>query len=294
MSDLTQQEAEFFESGGETAVDAPEAEAVIEQPSEAPAEPEQVEQEPAAQEQEQPREAQRMVQIDALLEARAQAKELKAQLARMAEERKQFDAWRQQVEQRLSPQQQVPDFDENPAENLRAQVTATKAELEAMKRQAQEHAVEANFNTWFSAQEQTYAQQQPDYYDAANALLSARHQELAQMGLDEAAAREQVRKEVKLASVSAAQMGINPADWMYQAALRKGYTPKQGKNAEQLRQDSSQKIQAVSDGIKSSRTVSNVAGKATGGLTIEYILSLPDAEQKKYLDNWDETHAKLG
>lgn len=290
MSDLTQEEQQFFESGGETAVDAPEAEVVIEQQSETLAESEQLEQEPAAQEQEQQREAPRMVPIDALHEARAQAKELKAQVAQLSAERQKFEQWKSQIEQRLNPQEQVPAFDENPAENLRHEVTSTKAKLEAFERQAQAQAQEQQFSTWYQAQAAQFTQKQPDFMEAYSAVISARTTELDAQGLSPQQIRDAIKREEQMVAVSAAQMGINPAQMMYHIALSKGYKPK----TEQLKQDSSQKIQAVSDGIKSSRTVSNVAGKATGGLTIEYILSLPEAEQQKYLDNWDETMSKVG
>lgn len=285
MSDLTQEEQQFFESGGETEVTAPEAEAVIDQSQETAQEtaPEAVQEEPQ-------KEAPKMVPIDALHEARAQAKELKATIARLNTERQQFEQWKAQIEQRLNPGQQVPEFDENPAENLRHQVTATKQELEQIKKQAQQQAQEQQFATWYQSQAAQFTQQQPDFMDAYSTVISSRTSELDAQGMTPQQIREAIKREEQMVAVTAAQMGVNPAQLLYNMALAKGYKP--AAKSQQLQQNPSQKIQNVADGIKSSKSLSNVAGKTQGGLTIEYVLSLPESEQAKYLENWDDLHAK--
>jgi hypothetical protein len=284
MSELTQQEQAFFETQGETAPEAPEAETPVVEATEA------AETQPEATEAAEPVKP-KLVPLEALHEARAQAKELKSQLARLNQERQEFAQWRAQIESRLNPQQQaqVPAFEENPAENLRHEVTTAKEELAAIKKQSEDSARQAQFTNWYQSQAAAFLQQQPDFMDTYSAFIKSRKAELADAGLTPQQIDAKVEQEEQLLALTAAQMGVNPAQMVYQTAIAKGIKPKAKAPAE----NTTQKLQNVADGIKSSKSLSQVPGRPVPAMTAEYVANMSDADFKKFAANWDDNISQL-
>ena len=284
MSELTQQEQAFFETQGETAPETPEAETPVIEATEA------AETQPEATEAAEPVKP-KLVPLEALHEARAQAKELKSQLARLNQERQEFAQWRAQIESRLNPQQQaqVPAFEENPAENLRHEVTTAKEELAAIKRQSEDSARQAQFANWYQTQAAAFSQSQPDFMETYSAFIEARQTELADAGMTPQQIVAKVQQEEQLLALTAAQMGVNPAQMVYQTAIAKGIKPKAKPSAE----NATQKLQNVADGIKSSKSLSQVPGRPVPAMTAEYVANMSDADFKKFAANWDDNISQL-
>lgn len=288
MSELTAAEQQFFESGGETALEesAPVEPAVETHAEPAAATPEPV---PAAEPA-----APKMVPLEALHEARAQTKELRAQLAKLAQERAQFEEFRKSVEARLNPQPQPPAFDENPAEHLRAEVTQTKAELDRLKAERDQQAREHQFSTWYQTQAAQFAQSTPDFMPTYDAFIRGRAGELESQGLAPQQIALKIRQEEQLLAATAAQLGVNPAQMVYQAAIAKGYKPAPAAQAAPDANEAvtnADKLAKVAEGVKSSKSLSNLPGKAPEALTLEYIANMPESEFRKL--DWESTMSRL-
>lgn len=279
--ELTQQETQFFESGGEAPL---EAETPVETPTETPAEPAEATETPVP-------EKPKVVPLEALHEARSINKDLreqiKAERERAAQFEKRFNEWME----RTSPKQQAPAFEENPAEHLRAQVTQTQEQLQKIAQGQEQQQREAQFSGWYRAQASQFATNTPDFTQAYESFIGARAQELMNAGMGQQEIAERVRQEERQLAVTAAQMGMNPAQLIYQAALAKGYKPAQ--QQQQAQNNAAEKLQNVQNGIKSSKSLSQVAGKPSENLTLEYIANLPDHEFAKYAKDWEGTIARL-
>lgn len=286
MSELTQQEQQFFETGGESPLEASQEPA---ETQEAQPQAEVTEQPQAAQEQQEAKES-RTVPLAVLMEERNNAKALKAQLAQLQQQQQAWERRFAEINDRLTPKQQVPEFTENPAENLKYEVTQTRQELAAIKQQQEQAAREAQFATWYQGQAQQFAAQTPDFFDAYNAFLTTRQNELSEQGMTPQQIAAKIRQEEQILAVSAAQLGLNPAQMVYQTALAKGYkqTPKKDETAA-----NQEKLAQVANGIKSSKSLSQVAGKPPANLTAEYVIGMSDAEFKKWNMNWDENVQQL-
>lgn len=297
MSELSQQEQAFFESGGETPPEVteapaeqpqeqPQAEAVeaVETPAEAP-------QVPAAEPE--TAKADRTVPLAVLLEERAAAKALKAQLAQTQAQMQAFEQRWQELNQRLNPQQTPPAFEENPAEHLRAKLETVEQTQAQIREQQERAAREAQFGAWYQAQAAAFAQTTPDFMPTYNAFIAGRQAELEGAGLNPQQVAAKIRQEEQLMAVTAAQLGMNPAQMVYQAAIAKGFKPKEAPKPAATEQNAQTKLQAVAEGVKSSKSLSQVPGKSIPNMTAEYVANMSKEEWKKWSENWDENMSKL-
>lgn len=255
--------------------------------------PEQPEQQPEAQAEPQQPETPKVVPLAALHEERNRRKELAAELAR---ERAEREALAQRVEERLRAMQEanrppVPAFDENPAEHLRHKLDEvaqtqqmTAQQMQAWQRQQQQAAMQQQLAQRVVAEEQQFAAEKPDYYDAVKHLHSSRIRELTALGLDEQSAAQRSAAELQEAAFVYAQQGRSPAQVAYQFALAKGYTPKQAQQAA----DAAQKFEAQAQGVKASKSL-GTGGATRGRMTAQQLLSMSDREFAALKeDDWRE------
>jgi len=281
---LTQEETQFFETGGETPLEAaPEA---TETTQEAP----QPEVEAQIETQAEPAPKPKLVPLEALHEARGMTKQLREQLQRSEQSRQQMEARLQQMMERLAPPApQAPAFDENPAENLRHEVTQTKAQLEQLTTHQRQQQQEQQFASWYQNEAARFESQTPDFRDAYNSFIQARASELENAGLPAAEIAKRVRQEEMMLATTAAQVGMNPAQLIYQTAVSKGYKRAQAPAPQ------TNKLEQVANGIKSSKSLSQVRGSAPENLTLEYLANMPDHEFRQFSndDKWAETMQRL-
>jgi hypothetical protein len=288
--ELSTQEQQFFETGGETALEAP-AETPPAAPETPPAEPathaatETPVETPAAPEKP------KVVPLEALHEARSINKDLREQVRLLNESKVAMEKRFGELMERLTPpkQAQAPAFEENPAEHLRTKVETLEQAQAKLTESQQQQAREAEFATWYRGQANAFAASTPDFTQAYESFISARAQEMLNGGMSPQEITAKVRQEERAIAVTAAQVGLNPAQMIYQAALAKGYKPQQ--KTEQPKIPAGDKLQKIAEGIKSGPSLSNVPGRPTENLTLESIANMPDSEFRKL--DWDATVARL-
>lgn len=257
-----------------------------ETPQEQAQEPQQEAQQPETQA-DQP-EAPKVVPLAALHEERNRRKELAAELARERQER---EALAQRVEERLRALQEankpkLPDFETNPAEHLRAKLEdvmqtqqMTAQQMQAWQRQQQVAAMQQQLAQRVISEEQQFAAEKPDYYDAVRHLHSSRIRELTALGMDEASAAQRSAGELQEAAFVYAQQGRSPAQVAYQFALAKGYTPKQSQHAA----DAAQKFETQARGVKDAKSL-GTGGTTQNRLTAQALLNMSPDEFAKLKD----------
>jgi len=289
-NELSTEEQKYFDSGGEAEPEVQEAPQEAEPTpaeaadSEAPvSEPEPVQEPENKAEPEERTEERKMVDIRALHEERANTRELKARLAQMEREHREAMQRLQSFEKQINPQQQPPQFEENPAEYLRGEVETVKKSLEQTRQQEQQTRQVEAFKSWYAAQAAEFSQKQPDFNEAYETLVRARHEELANAGLTRDQAVQRFWAEEAELARSAGQTGINPAQLIYQAAVAKGYKPKQQNTNAPI----PKKLENVARGMESARPNVGGAGKLEN-LTPEWLEQSSDAE---FLAKWDEVMA---
>ena len=292
MSELSEEEQKYFESGGnaeitesETESSAPEEEAKAEEQVEEQAE-EQVE---ATTEEEAPAKVvpPKMVDKRALDEARAHNREMRAKFAQLEASHKEAMARLQEFQQRLDPGAQKPAFEDNPAEHLRLEVTETKKQLQEFRSKQETEAQMNQFTQWYQGQAQAFASQQNDFFDAYAAYNKTRFDQLVNQGLAEDQAKQRLRyEEMQLAS-TAVQLGQNPAQLLYQLAQSRGYRPAQLQaEKNQGTVSAPAKIEQIRRGQEASKPLSSIGGGGqVENLTWDYVASAPDDE---FLAMWSK------
>lgn len=272
-ADTSAEEAKIFENAeNEGEVTPPEA--VTETP--APA----VEAEPAKP---------KVVPLEALHEARAANKELREQIRRSEEQRQQMERRFSEMMERLTPRQAPPAFEENPAEHLRAKVEQTQEQLQSFAETQKKQQQEAQFLAWYQGESSKFAQQQTDFMPAYQSFMTTRAQELENSGASAGEIQERLRQEERAIVIAAAQGGVNPAQVIYNMAVAKGYKTAKAETP----QPDPNKLQTIANGIKSSKSLSHVQGKATENLTLAYLANLPKHEFQKYADDWENTMSRI-
>ena len=281
MSELTEQEQQFFETGGNVEI--------TEIPPAAPEKPEIKEE---AKEQAKPEVAEvkteappKMVDKRALDEARANNREMRSKFQQLEAQHQEAMRKLAEFQQRLDPTQQKPAFEDNPAEHLRLEVTETKKQLQDFKAKQDTEAKLGQFQQWYHGQAQSFAAQQKDFFDAYATYNRARVDQLVNQGLTDEQATARLRyEEMQLAS-TAAQLGQNPAQLLYQLAQSRGYKPAELPTA-QNQSTVPNKIEQIKKGMEASKPLSSIGGGGqVENLTWEYVASAPDDE---FLALWNK------
>ena len=171
------------------------------------------------------------VSLAALHEERSRRKEMSARMEKMEER------YNHMVE-RLLPQEpepqgpQVPDFDEDPAQNLKMRVEMAEAQNKQFQQAQlqQQQAQQPGFQTqqWVSSFQETeraFNESNPDYYDAAQWLRDSRAAEYKSLGYNDAQIQEFLVGEALQLGQQIEGQGGNPAEAFYNLAKARGFTP---------------------------------------------------------------------
>jgi hypothetical protein len=226
---------------------------------------------------------------NALKEAREQNRQLRAQLAQLSQAQQQAARQFQEMQQRLNPGQQPPSFEENPAQHLQVSQQTLDRRLQQIEQQNQHAAQMQQFTRWYQGQAAQFSAQNPDFYDAYGFYQKGRAEQLMNQGLteDQAVARIQY-EEMQLAG-TAAQMGQNPSALIYQLAHSRGYQKPtgnltSGQNTSTVAQPS--KLETVKAGLDASKPMANVGGGGqVENLTWDWVAHSSDDE---FLANWNK------
>lgn len=125
--------------------------------------------------------------------------------------------------------------------------------------------------------EAEFAQQTPDYQEAVQHLHQRRVSDLRAQGLSDAEVAAQVRQDANAVFDAAKQLGWNPAELLYQNAMRAGYTRKQAEAAA----SDADKIVALDAAQKATKGIGAAGGAdQAGGLTAEKIAEMTEDELK--------------
>jgi vacuolar-type H+-ATPase subunit I/STV1 len=286
LTDSLSAEAQaYFDSKGEAELKvAPEPEA---------GQVEEVETE-AVETEDQPKEP-KTVPLAALTKERQQAKELKAKLQEIEKQNAVLaDRWNMVLQANQQPPQQeekIPD----PNEDIFAfsQYQARKlAELDgriaqeanqqaqAIQHQQQERAV---WDYW-QADASTYAQQNPDFGNAAQWLSDYRDNQLKALSSVDTrfsapnARTQQIEAELKQIVIAAAQQGISPAEKIYEIAQGYGYKSKPAPEVE------ADKLAKLGKAVDGSVSLSDTGGtRPKGATSAADIANLSPAEFESWL-----------
>jgi hypothetical protein len=204
----------------------PAPEAPADEPPEAPEAP------PEA-----PKAESKHVPLAELLEERGRRKEAQARMEEMERRFAEFQARtgeyiRQQQVAAVPPQPEVK-YDEDPIEYLRQQQAAVAQNLEMMRAQQEalvqrQHAERqwSNMREAVGQAEKTFAQKQPDYWDAVQHLRQTRQQQLLSQGATEQQAAMVIQQDAIAVANEAGRLGLSPAEYAYRIAVGSGYAPK--------------------------------------------------------------------
>lgn len=224
---LTAEEQRYFDTRGAepptvTPAPAPEQTPQATTPSPAPA--------PAAE----PPEQRQYVPLPEHMKEKDKRRALESTVEELRRKLAELDGRTQTIGQPPKPAEpQIPEFGQDPEAWIKAQVGMTRKEVEELKtfkqnlerQQAYQAQVQQVFHA-ATAQEQEFAQQTKDYFDAANYLRTARSNELAALGYNQAQIAAAIQQDTLQLAAQALHNQRNFGDVVYQIAKSRGWAPK--------------------------------------------------------------------
>jgi hypothetical protein len=243
----------------------------------------------------------KFVPYDALHEERMRRKERDQEVHQLRQSNEQLNQNFQRMLDRINQQNQPkpPSFEEDPLSALRYENNLIKQHLQQehlSNQQRQQH--EQQQDHIYQRQQQfigryqndalEYAQSKaPDFKEAYAFLNNSYLKELTESGFTrEEASRLLVENETAIVG-KAYQIGINPAERMYNLAKLRGYQ-NDSNNSKKVEQ----KLNQLEKGVKESRSLNAPGGKSEGGpLTLEQLSHLSDDELDEFVRDpkkWDK------
>lgn len=236
------------------------------------------------------------VPLAALHEERSRRKE---EARRAQESQAQFQLLqRQQVEmmQYMQSQQQRPQmpdpsvdpigFGLNQNAQTQQEVQAIRQELQRRNQQEQQREAGNNFLAIVQNNEQTFAKDAPDYFEAVNWAKNRKFEEYMAAGMLEHEARQRLDSEVVDLTSRALARGDNPAEVAYRMSKAMGYTVKQV--------DGAKKLEMQRDGSRASMP-SGGSGQGSR-LSLDSLMKMGSTDFLAATkgDNWKKLASKLG
>lgn len=238
------------------------------------------------------REQQQTVPHGAFAKERARRKETEAALARTREDFARLEERTNMLLQGRHPQQQqqeeqpqrLPGADdpigaiEHLMRDAQERRQRDQEHQQATRQAAQQQEQFGRLVSTYRARAAEFAEETPDFVAAYQHLLTARDEELQEIGVYDPAERaRQIQNEEMNVAAVALQQGVNPAQRLYQLAKRRGYQPA-SKPA-----SSSARLDTVERGQARSRSLSNAEGSAAPGqITAQDLLRMTPDEFAAY------------
>ncbi len=291
--ELTPQEQEYFDKGGdvpETPAEAPEAPVeAAEPPAETPAEPQ--------------KKDGSWVPIGALHETRERLKETRAEMDALRQARAQDEARWAIAQERLNMMQQTllranqppePTFDDDPVaasrrglEQAGAAVQQLNQKVQEIEQQNQMRAAMEDSARWAIASEQRASKEKPDFQSAVEYLVKSRMTELQKARYEPQHILQIMQQERMALMQRSRQANADWAETLYGLAEARGYQPKTTVPAEQ-------KMAQLQDGQKAAAGLSEVSGRQTVPLSIQSLASMDDDDFYKISSNPKEWAKLMG
>lgn len=276
VSDVSEEQVDkFFESGGEVELEQKQAKP----------EPK-VEEKPEAKvEKEEPKE--KFVPHGALHEERMKRKQLQSEIEKLRAKSERMEQIFQQhfQQQNGQTQKQVPAFEENPAEHLRAQQEDLRRQQEQMHQflanqhqQTQQNQRVQQLVGKYHAAADEFKQKQPDFGEAYSYVINSRIREYESLGYSKQEASMFVQQEeISIVEKSIADE-VSPAERVYMLAKARGYAPKK-----EQKQETS--IENIEKGVKNAKSLGAISGKSSDQISLE---QLADLEGEEFDKAWDK------
>jgi len=294
MPELDTDVKEFFESGGEKAPVVDEKpEPKVETKTEKP----EVKEEKAEQKEE-PKDTSEDSKADdphaenhrkALKQTREELKKLKREKAEsdaqrekeLSEMREKFRAWTEAVNKQNQPE--PAKFEEDPANHLKQEAEMTKRELQELRQwrnqQEQVYAQQAAMNQFqqrLRADEIQFAQETPDYDNAAQHVAQVWMSEFEIMGIPQEQRSQAYLFKVAQFANAAIRRGDSPAECVYELAKRVGYQPQKPEKPE-----SEKKIESIQKGQEASKSLGN--GKPDADFSLESLAGMSAEDIERFV-----------
>ena len=289
MSEEFTEELTKEEEKGLAGEEEVEQEAALE-PEEPPAEEAPKEEEPPEEEPEE-----KTVPLAALHEERGRRQELQRSVEANEEKVRRME---ERFQRLMEPEETPPDFDEDPAANLKFnqdQIARRQEELsEQQQKQEQRNqqiTKEQQFVARYSSEAQQFAQTTPDFMDGYNHWQNSVAAELKAAGYEGQEISDQLRNFERNIAIKAMKDGVNSASRIYDIAKQRGYTAgKPSKATEGTRRDLS-KIEA---GQKAAKSLSSAGGDSPQQTTLESLAEMDDDDFDAWMianpKGWEKLH----
>lgn len=203
----------------------------------------------------------------------------------LAEERMKWETANKRLEdlaKRFSPQEKVPDPQEDPVGALAHKSDRIDKRLEDWEKREQEREQQAaqqrqqqDLERHWSTSAQAFAAKQPDFPQAYEHLFRHAMEEFVDGGYDEAEATALVQGYWRDIVNRARRDGVNPAERMYSLAKRRGYKG-QAKTED--------KLDTIANGTKATSPLAQASGKAPSKLDMKALAEMPQEDFDKLSD----------
>jgi hypothetical protein len=203
----------------------------------------------------------------------------------------------QQSAKAVEETEEIPDRNEDPVGYLAWQQGKTLDEIRSLKaekaqsdKQTEEQRVQQQFLSEYQRNIDNFAQQTPDYNDAAQFLLRARDDELQTLGIDDPDQRVQILHQDALTiGAYSMQQGKNPGEIFYNLAKKRGYA-----KAAAAATTTVSPLDTVRKGQAAATTLSGTGGGGGTELTAEALLAMSDNDFKKFTQGkkWAKLHGR--
>lgn len=273
-------ETDFIDEIAGVEEEIPQEDAVQEpvEAAEAPAE------EPV-EEKEEPKET--TVPLGALHEERSKRQELQSRLDETIQKMGKMEAlWEQLQNKEATPE--LPDYEEDPAGYLHAQIEQLQAKLNGFEEKSveqervqEQQQTEQQLLEKYAASVRTYSQEAPDFNDAYQYLSSTMDQDLVARGYDDPLERANILQyEEGLMVGRALNSGKNPAEIIYNYAKARGYAQQESQEED--------KLERIEKGQQAAQTLNGPSGGAEPPTTLERLAELADADPAAFDAEWEK------
>lgn len=223
----------------------------------------------------------KMVPHGAFHEARERRKEAEAALAQERAAKAELERRLAEIEAKINPPAKEPEWVDpvTDPDGYRKWDEHRAGKITAMEREAREKAERDEMTNRLAREEQTFAAETPDYFDAVNYVMEARSRELALLTDDQAAIKNAVAQEAQALVRTALSAGRSPARVIYDIAKTRGYAPKVADAGEE------QKLSALAKAQEQTATVSRASGgEAPAKITARQLADMSRRELAKLSD----------
>lgn len=222
------------------------------------------------------------VPLAALHEERSRRQELQSRLDETIQKMGKMEALYEQLQK--PEEESLPDYEEDPAGHLRAQIDQLQSKLNGFEEksveQEQQQKAQAENNQMlerYAASVSAFSREHSDFNDAYQHLASVVDEELKARGYDDPLERANILQyEEGLMVGKALQSGKDPAEMIYNYAKYRGFG---GSNEDD-------KLERIEKGTKAAQTLNGPSGSPEPPPTLERLAELADTDPELFDQEW--------